>query len=45
MEVKLKVKSVLKTNINDSKDFVDMFNLKLLKVILYLENNRQLGVL
>ena len=37
MNVKLNIKSVFKSDINDKQDFIELFNSKLLKIIIYLE--------
>ena len=37
MSVKLKVKNVFKCDINDREKFVEAFNYRLLKIIIYLE--------
>ena len=41
--MKLNVKSVFKTNIDDKEKFIELFNYKLAKIILCLESKMQNG--
>ena len=38
MNIKLNVRSILKSDLSKTENYIELFNYKLLKIIIYLEN-------
>ena len=39
MDIKLNVKSIFKTDVDKREEFIELFNYRLLKIIIYLETH------